>query len=370
MARDVEPMRHGGCGTRRSALGILGDVRLVGPDGPIAIGSAKERCVLAVLAVDAGAAVGRDRLVDALWDGAPPRSAANAVQNYVLRLRRALRAIDGLRIRTDAAGYRLEVPDDHLDSVVAERTIDRARTAAGAGDLAGASALLGGAIELWRGPALAEFAERPFARAEARRLDEMREAAREDRIDHELALGHHHTVIVGLEPMTATHPWRERRWAQLMVALYRADRQADALAAFARLRSTLRDDLGVEPGPALRTLHERVLRHDPELGIARPAVHTRGPIGTGAAAVPAGGDPDRPATVVADRSVPPAGVVADRPVPSGPDDRRRAPPAGRRTPPTMPPDRRAAPRRCSAARPSCARSWPPTRRPHVDAAGW
>jgi DNA-binding transcriptional activator of the SARP family len=265
---------HTGRMTRGVELGILGPLELVGQAGKVRIGAAKERCVLAMLAVNRGVVVSRDRLVDALWDGQePPPSAVNATQNYILRLRRTLSLTATVRIVTEPGGYRLDAPDESVDSCVAERLVIEARVLAAAGDPAAAAGLLRRALRLWRGPTLAEFAQKYFAAAETLRLEELCESAQEDLVDAELALGLHRDVTSVLESMISRSPLRERRWAQLVVALYRAGRQGDALEAIRRLRSTLADELGVDPSPELDALHRRVLTHDPALDgrLPRPA---------------------------------------------------------------------------------------------------
>ena len=158
------------------------------------------------------------------------------MQNYVLRLRRALRTADGVEIVTDPAGYRLEAPADVVDARLGQRLIAEGREATAAGDPATAARLLREALGLWRGQSLAEFSDQPFAQAEAARLEELREAAREDLVDVELALGRHHDLIGELETMVASHPLRERRWGQLLLARYRDGRQAEALDGFRALR--------------------------------------------------------------------------------------------------------------------------------------
>jgi DNA-binding SARP family transcriptional activator len=253
-----------------STLRILGPVELIGPAGPVRLGAAKERCLLAVLTLHLGEAVSQDQLAEALWGEHAPRSAANALQNYVLRLRRALQHADGVQIVTDPAGYRLEAPADVVDARLAERLIAEGREAAASGDPAAASRLLREALALWSGRALVEFSDQPFAQAEAARLEELRESAREDLVDAELALGHHHETLGELEVMVASHPLRERRWGQLLLARYRDGRQAEALDGFRALRTALRDELGVDPSPELQDLHDRILRQDPALAWRSP----------------------------------------------------------------------------------------------------
>jgi DNA-binding SARP family transcriptional activator len=251
-------------------LRILGALELIGPAGPVRLGAAKERCLLAMLALHLGEAVGQEQLAEALWGEHAPRSATNALQNYVLRLRRALRAVEGVQILTDPAGYRLQAPADVVDARLTERLIAEGREATAAGDPAAAARLLREALALWRGRALAEFSDQPFAQAEAARLEQLRESAHEDLVDAELALGRHHDLAGELEAMVASHPLRERRWAQLMLARYRDGRQAEGLDAFHALRRTLRDELGVDPGPELQGLYERILKQDPALAWRSP----------------------------------------------------------------------------------------------------
>ena len=183
-----------------------------------------------------------------------------------------------MEIVTDPAGYRLVAPADVVDARLAERLIADGREAMAAGDPAAAARLLREALGLWHGRALAEFADQPFAQAEAARLEELREAAREDLVDAELALGHHHETLGELEVMVASHPLRERRWGQLLLARYRDGRQAEALEGFQALRRALRDELGVDPSLELQDLHERVLRQDPDLAWRPPE---QGPVVSG-----------------------------------------------------------------------------------------
>jgi DNA-binding SARP family transcriptional activator len=267
----------------RWRVGILGPVELAG-DGPVQLGGAMERCLLAVLAVHCGEAVSVAALVDALWGDNPPRTAGKTLQNYVLRLRRAMAGVAGLAIVTQPSGYCLRAPPGMVDARLAESLIGEGRRELAEGDPAAAARLLGRALDLWRGPALHEFADRPFAAAEASRLEELREAAAEDLFDAELALGRHHEVVAGLEGLVARHPLRERRWGQLMVALYRDGRQAEALDAFGRLRRVLDEDLGIVPGAEVRLLHQAILRHSSGLawhprqrGAAGPGYFGRGP---------------------------------------------------------------------------------------------
>jgi DNA-binding SARP family transcriptional activator len=245
-------------------IGILGPVEL---RGPVHLGGAMERCLLAALAVHCGEAVSAASLVDALWGDDPPRTAAKTLQNYVLRVRRAMAGGVGLSILTQPSGYCLRAPPETVDARLAESLITAGRRDP---DPAAAARRLRQALDLWRGSALQEFADRPFARAEASRLEELREAAIEDLLDAELALGRHHEIVAGLEGLVTRGPPRERRWSQLMVALYRDGRQAEALEAFHRLRRVLDEDLGVVPSAELSLLHQAILRHSPELAWRPP----------------------------------------------------------------------------------------------------
>lgn len=243
---------------------VLGPVELAG-QGPVPLGGVKERCLLAALAVHCGQAVSTDYLAGALWGNDPPRTAAKTLQNYVLRVRRALARVGGPAIVTMPDGYCLRAAPGMVDAMLAESLIGEGRREMAGGDPARAARLLRQALGLWRGPALGEFTDRPFAAAEASRLEELREAALEDLFDAELALGRHHEMVGSLEALVASGALRERRWGQLMLALYRDGRQAEALEAFGRLRQVLRQDLGVDPGAELRRLHQAILRQSPEL---------------------------------------------------------------------------------------------------------
>ena len=191
------------------------------------------------------------------------------MQNYVLRLRRALAATEGLRIATVPGGYRLVAAADRVDAGCAEHLVAQSRAAVAAGTRftprrrCAPRSGCGGALRS------ASSLTAPSPRAEARRLDELRESAREDLVDLELAAGGHRQVCGELQVMVAHAPLRERRWAQLMLALYRDGRQAEALDAFRSCRAALAGELGIAPGPDLNDLHARILRHDPAL-LAEP----------------------------------------------------------------------------------------------------
>jgi len=249
-------------------LRVLGPVEVVGPDGFVPLGGPKERCLLAVLAVHTGAVVGEDHLVDALWDGAPPRTAAKTLQNYVMRVRRRLDGLGGLAITTRPPGYLLD--GTATDVRVVESVVAKGRLAAAHGDHDTAAARYEEALGFWRGPALAEFADRPWASTEAARLDELRESVAEERTAALLEAGRHHEAIAECEKLVAEQPLRERRWTHLMIALYRDGRQGEALDAFRRLRTVLAEQLGVRPGPDAERLQAAILTQDPAL-LARPS---------------------------------------------------------------------------------------------------
>ena len=246
---------------------ILGPLEIAADGGSLAVGGAKQRALLAMLLLNSGAVVSSDRLVDALWGDEPPETAPKALQVHVSQLRKTLGAA---LIRTRPSGYGLELGDHGLDLERFRRLQDEARSVAGS-DPARARRLLTDALALWRGPPLADFTYEPFARSDIRRLEEMRIAAIEDRVDADLALGRHGEVVGELESLIAEHPLRERLRAQRMLALYRSGRQAEALDAYHAARRALNDELGIEPGRELQRLQQAILGQDPELDLATAA---------------------------------------------------------------------------------------------------
>ena len=244
---------------RYSVLGPL-EVR----DGPrmVPLPQGRQRLLLAVLLMHANETLASDRLIDALWGETPPASAASSLHNLVSGVRKGLG--DG-RLLTNGHGYALRVADDELDLQRFEALLVRGRAASG-GDPERAAALLREALELWRGPALGELSYEPALAGDAARLEETRVAALEERIEADLACGRHAELIAELDALTREHPLSEGLRAQQIVALYRAGRQADALAAYREMRERLIEELGAEPGPALRRLEQAVLEHDPALG--------------------------------------------------------------------------------------------------------
>jgi DNA-binding SARP family transcriptional activator len=242
-------------------FGLLGPLEVRAGEGPLPLGAPKQRALLALLLLNANRVVARGRLIDELWGEEPPETAAKAVQVYVSRLRKLLPA--GMLV-TRPPGYLLKVEPEAVDLWRFERLVAEARE----GEPAAAATLLRQALALWRGPPLAEFAEEPFARVEAGRLQDLRLAALEERIEADLALGRHADLVGELETLIAEHPQRERLRGQLMLALYRSGRQAEALAAYRNARAAL-DELGLEPGVALRQLEKQILTQDAALELAR-----------------------------------------------------------------------------------------------------
>ena len=241
---------------------ILGPLEVQGDSGPLLVTTPKERAVLEVLALHGGDVVSTDSLIDALWGFHPPRSAAKSLQSHISRLRRTLPAD---AIATEGSGYRLTVAPEDVDAHRFERLVAAGRQAADGGDHRRAIQLLDRALDLWRGTPLADLAEGALRTGQTVRLDQLRLASAEARVDAHLALGHQQAMVAETEALVADHPLRERFWAQLMLSLYRSDRRADALAVFQRLRGVLREELGIDPSKEVRELEGRILREDPDL---------------------------------------------------------------------------------------------------------
>lgn len=244
-------------------FGILGTLELTSGGTSVALPRAKPRAVMAMLLLHPNQVVSADRLSEALWGDDPPPSAANTLQGYVSHLRQVLATNagpdDGAAVRTQAPGYVLMVTLERIDAWRFERLAAEARQALADQDPERAAERLGDALSLWRGPALADFADQPFAIGEAARLEELRLVAQEDSADAKLALGHHNQLAGGLQALVDQHPLRERLWGQLMLALYRCGRQAEALRAFQDARRILSDELGIDPSPTLRRLEADIL---------------------------------------------------------------------------------------------------------------
>jgi len=241
---------------------ILGPLSAALDDEPLGLGGERQRALLALLLVNAGERLSTDRLIEQLFDGSRPRSATNAVHVAVSRLRRALCDDRGEMLLTRRGGYVLAIDADQLDSAEFERLIDEGRTLLAGGDPAAASARLVGALALWRGPPLAGLETVDGLQAEIRRLEELHLLAEMERVDAQLALGSAADMVVELERLIAAAPLQERLRGQLMLALYRSGRQADALAAYREACALLRDELGLTPSAELRELESMILRHD------------------------------------------------------------------------------------------------------------
>ena len=239
------------------------------PRGP------RQQALLASLLLHGNQVVSTSQLIDDLWGEDPPETAAKMVHMYVSELRKLLEpeVAAGAASRvliTRPPGYMLRIEPDQLDANRFARLIQEARLAFAEARPSAASAILDEALALWRGPPLAEFADRPFARTEAARLEELRLTALEDRIEAGLALGSDGTLVGELEALVAAHPLRERLRGQLMLALYRSGRQAEALDVYKKTRELLIDELGIEPSRALQELERAILRQDPLLDLREP----------------------------------------------------------------------------------------------------
>src|SRR4051794_27661089 len=246
---------------------ILGPLEVAEAGRPVPLGRGKQRSLLALLLLHANEVVSSEQLVHDLWGERPPATAAKSVQVYVSLLRKLLGPANGATgvLRTHGSGYELCVAPEDVDVHRFERHVERGRRALGGGEPETAARELRQALALWQGEPLADVAYEPFAQGEIARLEDMRLAALEDRIESDLQLGRHVDLVGELEALVAEHPLRERLAAQLMVALYRSGRQAEALEAFTRTRDYLSEELGLEPGPALRAVQAAVLAQDPEL---------------------------------------------------------------------------------------------------------
>ena len=242
---------------------ILGPLEVGSEHGPIQLGGPKQRATLAILLLGANRVVSIDRLADELYAGAPPVTAVTQVQRQISELRKALGPGSG--IETRAPGYLLDLAPDQLDLRLFERWTEEARQALARGEPQRAVDLQRRALELWRGTPLADLENEPFAQLAIARLEEVRLAALEQRIDAELALGRHRELVAELDELTVQHPFHEPFSTRLMLALYRSGRQADALDVFRRVREALVENFGIEPGRRLRTLERAILNQEPSL---------------------------------------------------------------------------------------------------------
>jgi DNA-binding SARP family transcriptional activator len=285
---------------------ILGPVEVIDGGRAVALGSSKQRALLAVLLLHVNEVVSRDRLINDLWGERAPQTAAASLHTYVSQLRKLLEADSGVPkvLRTRAPGYVLELDVEQVDLKRFELLARRGKSELAAGDPGPAAATFADALSLWRGEPLQEFGSAPFALAESLRLQELHISTLEERIEADLARGRDDALVGELETLVVAHPYRERLCGQLMLALYRCGRQAEALETYRQTRRRLAEELGIDPGPSLQELEQQILRQEPTLSTAAP---------------PAAVKPERPRT---DR-VPP-------PIPEPPRSRTRKPVLRRR----------------------------------------
>ena len=246
---------------------LFGELEAVQGDVAVPVRGAKQRALLALLALHRGEPVSADRLIDVVWGDGQAANPANALQAQIGQLRRTLGAD---AIVTSEAGYALTIGSRDVDVIRFEQLVAKGRRLAEEGEAALASAALGEALGLRRGEPLAEFAYAGFADAERARLDELALVAVEARAGADLDLGRHADLVGELEAACRRHPLRERLWELLIVSLYRSGRQAEALRAYTAIRDRLVDELGIDPGRGLRELQARILAQDPSLAAARP----------------------------------------------------------------------------------------------------
>ena len=252
-------------------LSVLGPLYVRGQHGEVVVAAAKQRAVLAALLVRANRVVSFDEFAHDVWDGAPPPAARATLRNYVKSLRRLLGPDIGERIVTREPGYLIELDETELDMLRLRSLCARGGAAIRAADWRLASDVLAEALGLWRGTPLADVPSETLRGQALPPLDRLRLQATEWRVDADLRLGRHADLVLELEALAAEHPLRERFHAQLMLALYRSGRAAEALAAFQHARQTLADQLGAGPAPDPRRLHERMLRSDAALALSPAA---------------------------------------------------------------------------------------------------
>jgi DNA-binding SARP family transcriptional activator/DNA-binding beta-propeller fold protein YncE len=250
---------------------VLGHVEAYEGGRRLTIGAAKQRSLLAILLIHANEVISADRLIDLLWGDEAPDGASHTLQVYVSQLRKALepdrpRGSPQQVLITRGSGYLLQVRDGELDLHRFERLAEEGRAALREGRAEVASAKLGRALELWRGRAFADVAHEDFARDAVTRAEELRIVVLEERVEADLGRGKAAELVPELRGLVAAHPLRERLWGQLMLALYRAGRQAEALETYRQARGVLREELGIDPGPDLQELERAILSQDPSLG--------------------------------------------------------------------------------------------------------
>ncbi|MGW6915145.1 BTAD domain-containing putative transcriptional regulator [Kitasatospora sp. NPDC054939] len=314
-------------------FGLLGPTIVQDASGVLTVPSGRRRVLLAALLLRAGRSVGSTELIELIWDGRPTQGARATLHSHVTRLRRALGPEAGRRLATDRDGYRLTVLDGEFDMAVFRSRAALGHSAYVAGDWARAHRHFDSALALWRGEPLADIDHDRLRQEAAGRMLETRVNALECRADAGLRLGHHHALAAELAGLVTEHPLRERLWGQLMLALYRCGRQADALAAYQSCRRLLVDELGIEPGAELAGLHTRILERDPLLDPPRPPEPPVPPL-----RAPATGVPTDPAGPAAAAPATPAAPAAAGPQPAPPAGPRAVPAKDCGTPrPAAPP---------------------------------
>ncbi len=243
---------------------VLGPLQVSSERGELPVGG-RQRAVLALLLIEGDAGLSADRLIDELWGERPPRSAANMIQGSVSRLRKL---VDGnASVVSRPFGYALAVPAEQVDARRFEALVREGERLLREGSVAAAAEMFRAGLSLWRGRAFEDVPRTPAVAAETDRLDELRLVATELRIDAELATGRDGTIVPELEALVGTNPFRERLRANLMLALYRAGRQTEALEVYRDGRRRFVDELGLEPGPRLQQLERAILAHDPSLDV-------------------------------------------------------------------------------------------------------
>jgi DNA-binding SARP family transcriptional activator/ABC-type branched-subunit amino acid transport system substrate-binding protein len=262
---------------------VLGPLEVLEKGREVEIGGGRPRVLLAVLLLHANQVVSRDRLIDELWGESPPATAVKTLQAHVSRLRATLNGSGATTdrghgvVETIGQGYCLRIEPGAVDADRFQGLVEGGRRALREGEAERAAQVLREALALWRGPALADLSNGSFAAAEIAQLDELRLEALEERIDADLALGRHAALVGELEALVQRHPLRERLRGQLMLSLYRSGRQAEALRVYQNGRHSLAEELGLEPGPALRRLESQILEHDPALAPPEPRRAIRTP---------------------------------------------------------------------------------------------
>jgi DNA-binding SARP family transcriptional activator len=278
VARAVVPMIV----NERVRFALLGDVRAWRGQSELDLGPPQQRAMLVLLLLHQGSVVSLDELCDQMWGSSPPRTASAAIRTYASRLRRTLAGVDHGEddhsvILSSGGGYRLPTTPETLDLVAFEDRVRAARAAHARGDLSRTSASLHGALALWRGRALVGV-HGDFVEHERNRLEELRVVTLEERIVVDLELGRHHDVLAELTGLVSTYPLRERLRELLMLTLYRAGRQADALRVYQQTRTLLNHELGIDPGPGLRSLQKKILSSDPDLSVPASGILVAGRI--------------------------------------------------------------------------------------------